>query len=103
MSADALNKVSANGAIDRLKTNCRSTFDILSLNVHLSKEVFFYFLIFLKFVLFFLSQMQVYFPLNTIFFCVTNLTAFGHFTKSEASDEFLLSVIIIKKLRFNRP
>ena len=47
--------------------------------------------------------MQVYFPLNTIFFRVTNLTAFGHFTKSEASDEFLLSVIVIQKLRFNRP
>ena len=44
-------------AIGRLKTNCRSIFDILSLNVHLSKEVFF-----------FLSQMLVYFPLNTIFF-----------------------------------
>ena len=48
--------------------------------------------------------MLVYFPLNTIFFFhVTNLTAFGHFTKSEASDEFLLSVIVIQKLRFNRP
>ena len=47
--------------------------------------------------------MQVYFPLNTIFFRVTNLTAFGHFTKSEAPDEFLPSVIVIQKLRFNRP
>ena len=47
--------------------------------------------------------MQVYFPLNTMFFLVTNLTAFGYFTKSEASDEFLLSAIVIQKLRFNRP
>ena len=32
-------------------------------------------------------------------FHVTNLTAFGRFTKSDATDEFLLSAIAIQKLK----
>ena len=53
--------------------------------------------------IFFYHKCRFTFPLIQFFFHVTNLTAFGHFTKSEASDEFLLSVIVIQKLRFNRP
>ena len=32
-------------------------------------------------------------------FCVTNTTAFGHFTESNATDEFLLCVIAIQKTK----
>ena len=56
--------------------------------------------------------MQFYFPLITKFkfaqknwpfflFHVTNLTAFGKFSYSDATDEFLLSAIAIQKQRFD--
>ena len=58
-----------------------------------------------------LSQIQISSPLfliqitqkNPAFFLfrVTNLAAFGDFTYSDTSYKFLLSVIVIQKLRFN--
>ena len=56
--------------------------------------------------------MQFYFPLITnsnsrrktgpfFLFHVTNLTAFGKFSYSDATDEFLLSTIAIQKQMFD--
>ena len=98
-SADALINASADGN--------RSIFDILSLKVYLTKEVCFMFCWEIN-----LSQMQFYFPLinnsnshtkTGLFFSFVSLT-------SQLSDiihsqtivmNFVLSVIVIQKLRFN--
>ena len=46
--------------------------------------------------------MHVYFPLITYLklFRMTNLTASRHFTESDATDEFLISVNASKKNKF---
>ena len=90
--------------ICRLSTDCRSIVDILSLKVYLSEEVFVF--VFFQYRVGKLtyhkciiansnSRRKTGFSL----FCVTNTTAFGHFTESNATDEFLLCVIAIQKTR----
>ena len=72
----------------------------IKLELYLSRE--FFFPLFLFFFLCWeinLSKMHVYFPLitNLKLFRMTNLTASRHFTESDATDEFLISVNASKK------
>ena len=91
-------------AIGRLSTNCQSTFDILSFKIYLSEEGFLCFVGKLTY-----HKCSFTFPLLLIqiraekpaffLFRAINLTAFGRFTKSDATDEFSLSAIAIQKLK----
>ena len=94
--------------ICRLSTDCRSIVDILSLKVYLSEEIF----CFLFFVFFFqycvgkltyhkciIANSNSRRKTGFFLFCVTNTTAFGHFTESNTTDEFLLCVIAIQKTK----